>query len=131
MTEQEGIGRHQPARAVHADDRPWELLRWPGQCSKMLVHPTAERPTDPNAGLVRYEPGSHHPFHKHEFAQVWYIVEGQFRIGDRTYGPGTMLFYPDPHYEDPLTRTPAVSCSSSSTRAPRRAAARSTRAGST
>jgi len=54
------------------------------------------------AGLVRYEPGSHHPFHKHEFAQVWYILEGEFRIGERTYGPGTMLFYPDPHFEDPL-----------------------------
>jgi len=52
--------------------------------------------------VVRYEPGSHHPFHKHEFAQVWYIVEGEFRIGERTYGPGTMLFYPDPHFEDPL-----------------------------
>jgi hypothetical protein len=29
-----------------------------------------ERPTEPNAGLVRYEPGSHHPLHKHDFAQV-------------------------------------------------------------
>jgi hypothetical protein len=102
MAEQEPIGRHQPATAVHEDERGWELLRWPGQWSKMLVHPTSERPTDPNAGLVRYEPGSHHPFHKHEFAQVWYILEGEFRIGERVHGPGTMLFYPDPHVEEPL-----------------------------
>ena len=40
MTENQLIGRHQPATAIHADERPWELLRWPGQWSKMLVHPT-------------------------------------------------------------------------------------------
>ncbi|HWO05476.1 MAG TPA: cupin domain-containing protein, partial [Methylomirabilota bacterium] len=67
---------HQPMEAVHADDREWETLRWPGQESKMLFHPSPERPNVPNAGLVRYEPGSHHPFHKHDFAQVWYILEG-------------------------------------------------------
>ncbi len=81
---------HQPMEAVHADDREWETLRWPGQWSKMLFHPRAARPTEPNAGLVRYEPGSHHPFHKHDFAQVWYILEGEFRIGD-------------PHYEEALS----------------------------
>jgi hypothetical protein len=68
----------------------------------MLFHPRPERPTEPNAGLVRYEPGSHHPFHQHDFAQVWYILEGEFEIGEATYGPGTMLFYPDPHSEPPL-----------------------------
>ena len=95
--------RHQPMEAVHVDDRPWETLRWPGQWSKMLFHPRPERGTEPNAGLVRYEPGSHHPLHKHDFAQVWYILEGQFQIGEATYGPGTMLFYPDPHWEAPLS----------------------------
>ncbi len=93
---------HRPAEVVHQDDREWEVLRWAGQHSKMLFHPRPERPTEPNAGLVRYEPGSHHPFHAHDFAQVWYILEGEFRIGEVNYGPGTMLFYPDPHYEEPL-----------------------------
>ena len=102
ITQHETIGRHWPATAVHADELGWELFRWPGRWSKMMVHPTTEHPTNPNAGLVRYEPGSHHPFHKHEFAQVWYILEGEFRIGERTHGPGTMLFYPDPHHEEPL-----------------------------
>jgi mannose-6-phosphate isomerase-like protein (cupin superfamily) len=93
---------HHPMEAVHVDERPWEIVRWPGQESKMLFHPRPGRPTEPNAGLVRYEPGSHHPYHEHQFAQVWYILEGQFRIGDATYGPGTMLYYPDPHFEAPL-----------------------------
>ena len=93
---------HQPAEAVHESERPWETLRWPGQWGKMLFHPRADRPTEPNAGLVRYDPGSHHPFHKHDFSQVWYILEGTFTIGEREHGPGTMLFHPDPHFEEPL-----------------------------
>jgi redox-sensitive bicupin YhaK (pirin superfamily) len=61
-----------------------------------------DRPTEPNAGIVRYEPGGNHPLHKHDFAQVWYILEGEFRIGGKHYGPGTMVFYPDPHVESDL-----------------------------
>lgn len=93
---------HAPAIARHVDDMEWETIRWPGETGKMLFHPRPERPTEPNAGLLRFEPGAHHPLHKHDFAQVWYVLEGQFRIGGRTYGPGTMLFHGDPHYEDEL-----------------------------
>jgi hypothetical protein len=94
---------HQPCEAVHLDEREWETIRWPGQTGKMLFHPRPERPTEPNAGVVRYEPGAPHPRHHHDFAQVWYILEGEFTIGGKLYGPGTMLFYPDPHYEDALS----------------------------
>ena len=94
---------HQPMEATHIDDREWEIIRWPGQMGKMLLHPNPDRPTEPNAGLVRYDPGSHHPLHRHDFAQVWYILEGEFEIGGKTYKPGTMIFHPDPHYEDELT----------------------------
>ena len=59
-----------PPEYRHTDEQPWETLRWPGQESKMMFHPRPERPTEPNAGLVRYEPGSHHPHHRHDFAQV-------------------------------------------------------------
>ncbi|HVB79035.1 MAG TPA: cupin domain-containing protein [Candidatus Binataceae bacterium] len=93
---------HQPPVAVHIDERQWETLRWPGQWSKMLFHPRDGHPTEPNAGLVRYEPGSYHPLHRHDFAQVWYILEGRFDIDGQLYGPGTMLFYPDPHFEPAL-----------------------------
>ena len=94
---------HQPREATHIDDREWEIIRWPGQMGKMLLHPNPDRPTEPNAGLVRYDPGSHHPLHRHDFAQVWYILEGEFEIGGKTYKPGTMIFHPDPHYEDELS----------------------------
>jgi hypothetical protein len=89
--------------AVHESEREWEMLRFPGQWSKMLFHPSPEQPTQPNAGFVRYEPGAHHPLHRHEFAQVWYILEGTFSIGGKICGPGTMIFHADPHYEDELT----------------------------
>jgi hypothetical protein len=95
-------GDHAPAYR-HVDDMPWETLRFPGQQSKMLFHPRPERPDEPNTGLVRYEPGAHHPRHRHDFAQVWYVLEGWFRLGERRCGPGTVVYYPDPHYEEDLS----------------------------
>lgn len=93
---------HHPMEVVHIDEREWETIRWPGQMGKMLFHPRPDRPTEPNAGVVRFDPGSHHPLHKHDFAQVWYVLEGEFEIGGRTYGPGSMMFHADPHFEDEL-----------------------------
>jgi hypothetical protein len=101
MTDHRKPGDH-AMETVHESERDWEMLRFPGQSSKMLFHPRPERPTEPNAGFVRYEPGAHHPLHRHDFAQVWYITEGIFTIGGKTCGPGTMIFHADPHYEEPL-----------------------------
>jgi hypothetical protein len=92
-----------PAEFRHIDDMPWETLRFPGQHSKMLFHPRPERPSEPNAGFVRYEPGAHHPLHRHDFAQVWYVLEGRFRMGTRECGPGSMIWHADPHYEEELS----------------------------
>src|SRR5579864_516788 len=94
--------KHNPPEYVHRDEREWETIRWPGQTGKMLFHPSPDRPTEPNAGIVRYEPGSYHPQHEHDFAQVWYVLEGEFRIGGRVYGPGTMMYHQDPHFEQDL-----------------------------
>ena len=95
--------KHQAPHVTHVDDHQWETIRWPGQTGKMMFHPRPENPTEPNAGIVRYEPGSRHPFHQHDFAQVWYIIEGEFTIGGKLHGPGTMFFYTDPHYEEELS----------------------------
>ncbi len=48
----------------------------------------------PNVGFLRYEPGVGFPLHKHDFAQIWYVIEGEFR----TETGGTVLFvqYPGP-----------------------------------
>ena len=92
-----------PVEIRHINDMPWETLRFPGQLSKMLFHPRPERPTEPNAGFVRYEPGANHPLHRHDFAEIWYVLEGTFKIGERVVQPGAMLFYPDPHFEEALS----------------------------
>ena len=97
------IDTHHAPQFKQTSEMEWETLRFPGQLSKMVFHPGPDTPTHPNAGLVRYEPGAHHPLHTHDFAQVWYILDGEFRIGDHVHGPGTMFFYPDPHYEDALS----------------------------
>ena len=91
--------RHQPCEIRHRDDIDWETIRWPGETGKMLFHPRPERPTEPNAGILRLEPGAHHPIHNHEFAQVWYVLEGTFKIDGRIVPPGSMVFHPDPHFE--------------------------------
>ncbi len=87
-------------RQVEAQD--WAMQRFPGQTCKMMFHPNPQRPTEPNAGLVRYEPGAWHPRHSHDFAQVWYVLEGEFQYGDEKMGPGTMVYHPDPHTEPDL-----------------------------
>ncbi len=87
----------------HANDMEWETLRFPGQHSKMLFHPRPEDGTEPNAGLVKFEPGSHHPRHRHDFAQVWYVLDGTFTIGGRTCTPGTVIYHPGPHFEEDLS----------------------------
>jgi hypothetical protein len=90
---------HLPCQVRHLDEIDWETIRWPGETGKMLFHPAPEQPTAPNAGILRLEPGAHHPEHYHGFAQVWFILKGEFTIDGRLCPPGTMLYHPDPHFE--------------------------------
>src|SRR5882757_10565212 len=91
-------GTHNPPEFKHAENMEWEMGRF-GNVTKFLFHPRPERPTEPNAGFLRYEPGAGFPLHKHDFAQIWYIIEGKFRCGERTYEPGTLVYMQDPHFE--------------------------------
>lgn len=90
---------HKRYIARRFDDVEWETIRWPGETGKMLFHPEPDNPTHPNTGILRLEPGAFHPEHYHGFAQVWHILSGEFEIDGDVYGPGTVLFHPDPHYE--------------------------------
>ena len=65
----------------------WETIRWPAKPARCCFIPG---------------PKTLHPLHRHDFAQLWYILEGEFRIGERGYGPGTMIWHADPHYEEEL-----------------------------
>lgn len=93
---------HLPYEVRHIDDYPWEKIRWPGQNGKFIFHPRPERPLEPNAGLLRFEPGAHHPEHYHGFSQVWYILSGEIYIEGKLVKPGSVVYHPDPHFEAEL-----------------------------
>lgn len=80
----------------------WEMGRFKNK-TKFLFHTRPESPTEPNAGFLKYEPGAGFRLHKHDFAQVWYVIDGQFNMGGKTYGPGTVVYHADPHYEEAMT----------------------------
>lgn len=67
--------------------------------TQMVFHPTEEDPNVPNAGVLTYLPGSGFPEHRHDFAQVWYVLEGTCQFGDHTLKPGDMVYMPDSHVE--------------------------------
>ena len=45
---------HNAPEFRHADDMDWQMGRF-RNATKFLFHPTAERPTVPNVGFLRYE----------------------------------------------------------------------------
>ena len=92
---------HHAPEFAHPDEIAWQMGRF-GNATKFLFHPTPERPTAPNVGFLRYEPGAGFRLHKHDFAQIWYVIDGEFRMGARTYGPGPVVYMEDPHFEDEM-----------------------------
>jgi hypothetical protein len=67
-------GIHHPPEFKHAADMEWEMGRF-GNVTKFLFHPRPERPTEPNAGFLKYAPGKSFPLHRHDLAQIWHIIE--------------------------------------------------------
>jgi hypothetical protein len=75
-----------------------EMARFANE-SQMVFHPTPVNPTEPNAGILTYGPGGGFPLHKHDFAQMWYVLEGECEYGDRMLTPGDLVYMQDPHFE--------------------------------
>jgi hypothetical protein len=75
---------HYPPEFKHAADMEWEMGRF-GNVTKFLFHPRPERPAEPNAGFLKYAPGASFPLHRHDFAQIWYIIEGEFSFAGKLY----------------------------------------------
>ncbi|MFO0987724.1 MAG: cupin domain-containing protein [Alphaproteobacteria bacterium] len=93
------IEERAPHRVVHVDQLEWKKIRWPGEWGKVAFHPRPDNPTEPIVGVTRFEPGGGFPDHAHDFAQVWYILEGDCIVDGQRLGPGTIVFHPDPHVE--------------------------------
>ena len=79
-------------------DHPGDEGRF-GNVTRMAFHPGPERPNEPVAGLVTYRPGAGFPRHMHDFAQLWYVLEGECRFGQHRLGAGDMVYMEDPHFE--------------------------------
>ena len=98
MTEAEIKRSHNAPVIRRPDDYRPEMGRFQNM-TQMVFHPTEAAPTEPNAGVITYLPGASFPLHKHDFAQVWYIIEGECRFGDETLKAGDMVYMADPHFE--------------------------------
>jgi hypothetical protein len=96
------LSKHNPPEYRTPDSMEWEMGRFKNK-TKFLFHTRPERPTEPNAGFLHYEPGAGFRLHKHDFAQVWYVIDGEFNMGGKVYGPGTVVYHADPHYEEAMT----------------------------
>ena len=73
-----------------------------GNVTRMVFHPSPEHPNEPNAGTVTYAPGGGFPLHLHDFAQLWYVLEGECRFGEHRLAAGDMVYMEDPHFEHEL-----------------------------
>ena len=119
---------HNAPEFRHPSEMDWEMGRF-NNVTKFLFHPTPERPTVPNAGFLRYEPGAGFPLHKHDFAQVWYIIDGEFQMGERKYGPARLSTWKTRISRTRCGPRPAAPSCSSSIPARRPAGGRFTRGG--
>ena len=89
---------HRDAVVARPDGHPGQIGRF-GNVTRMVIHPSEDDPSAPNAGTIHYPAGTGFPLHKHDFAQVWYVLEGECRLGERTLRAGDLVYHGDPHVE--------------------------------
>ena len=98
LTAEEAGRTHNAPIVRRPDEYPPETGRFANE-TQMVFHPTEAHPNEPNAGIITYLPGAGFPLHKHDFAQVWYVLEGECRFGERRLTAGDMVYMEDPHFE--------------------------------
>jgi quercetin dioxygenase-like cupin family protein len=92
---------HRGALVARPDSHPGQVGRF-GNITRMVIHPSDDDPTSPNAGTITYPAGTGFPLHKHDFAQVWYMLEGECRLGDKVLRKGDLIYHGDPHVEQEM-----------------------------
>jgi mannose-6-phosphate isomerase-like protein (cupin superfamily) len=94
----EAMKTHNAPVVRNPDDVSPKMGRF-SNTTQMVFRPTPEDPTQPNAGIINYLPGAGFPLHKHDFAQIWYVVEGECQYGDSVLRAGDLVYMKDPHFE--------------------------------
>lgn len=98
LTAEEASKTHNAPIIRRPDDVEPKMGRFKNT-TQMVFHPSDEDPTQPNAGIINYLPGSGFPLHKHDFAQMWYVIEGECNYGDTVLRAGDLVYMKDPHFE--------------------------------
>lgn len=101
-TLEEASRTHNAPIVRRPDDIEPEMGRF-RNTTQMAFHPTPDDPTQPNAGILNYLPGAGFPLHMHEFAQVWYVIEGECTYGDTVLRQGDLVYMKDPHFEHEMS----------------------------
>lgn len=97
-TTEEASKTHHAPIVRRPDDVEPKMGRF-SNTTQMVFYPSPEHPTEPNAGILNYLPGAGFPLHKHDFAQIWYVVEGECEYGDTVLRQGDLVYMQDPHFE--------------------------------
>jgi redox-sensitive bicupin YhaK (pirin superfamily) len=98
LTATEAMKTHNAPIVRRPDDTEPKMGRFKNT-TQMVFHPSDEDPTQPNAGIINYLPGSGFPLHKHDFAQMWYVIEGECEYGETVLRAGDLVYMQDPHFE--------------------------------
>ncbi|QBJ96940.1 cupin domain-containing protein [Rhodococcus sp. ABRD24] len=98
ITVEEALESHNPPIIRRPDSVEAKMGRFKNT-TQMVFHPSEEDPTQPNAGIINYLPGAGFPLHMHEFAQMWYVIEGECYYGDTILRAGDLVYMQDPHFE--------------------------------
>ena len=79
---------------MHVDDAPWRHggPQEPGGPIKRGSQFLGEMERGPWILVVSGEPGRVARPHSHEQDEIIYIIEGEMKMGNKTHGPGTMIF---------------------------------------
>ena len=78
-------------QSVDANKLEWEATRFPD----FHVKPLGYRQGEAYVSMGRMSPGGRNFPHAHGFHQVRFVLEGEFIINGKTYGPGSYIDYPE------------------------------------
>jgi hypothetical protein len=76
--------------SIDTGSMEWEATRFP----KLHIKTLGFRKGEGFTSIGRMLPGGHNFPHAHGFRQVRYVLEGEFVINGKTYGPGSLIEFP-------------------------------------
>lgn len=95
-----------PSKFLDTDAMEWRGFdEAPGVSFKVLKrHPPGNGATL----LLRFEPGSAYPAHRHVDGEEYLVLSGRLRDGAKTYGEGTYVYHPPGSVHRPRSDTGAT-----------------------